>query len=143
MKIITQTEKQTQSFGHKLALSLRGGEIFLLHGDLGAGKTTLVQGVAKGLKIKQTVNSPTFVLMKTYPCDVNKIKNFIHIDTYRGLSEEDLINIGALEYFKRKDCVSFVEWGATLEDWLKKERLKFHLIEIKNISENEREIEIK
>ncbi len=148
-QIITNDFLETRELGKKIAQALRGGEVFLLVGDLGAGKTTLVQGVAEYLKIKKNITSPTFVLMKIYQVKEfftktkkNKIKNLVHIDTYRGLDLEDLENIGALEYLGRKDSVCFVEWGAGLEKYLKRKKVEVVLIKIKNIAENIREINI-
>ena len=143
MKKVTNNERETISFGKEFAKSLRGGEVVLLVGDLGAGKTTFSKGVAEGLGVKRTVNSPTFVLMKVYELKKGKIKNFVHIDTYRGLDINDLENIGALEYFERKDCISCVEWGENLEEYLKKNKIKFIKIIIKNLDENTRSFEIK
>ncbi|KKR07729.1 MAG: hypothetical protein UT32_C0007G0017 [Parcubacteria group bacterium GW2011_GWC2_39_14] len=141
MKVITKNEQQTIKLGEKFGQTLKGGEVVLLVGDLGAGKTTFVKGVAKALGVKRVVNSPTFVLMKIYVIKNKELRitNLIHIDTYRGLDIGDLKNIGAVEYFKRKDCVSFVEWGESLEDYLKKEKINFKKIVIKNISETKRE----
>jgi len=139
MKLITKKESETIKLGEKFGKTLKGGEVVLLVGDLGAGKTTFVKGVAKSLGVTRVVNSPTFVLMKIYEIKNKEIKNLVHIDTYRGLDIGDLKNIGAVEYFKRKDCVSFVEWGESLEEYLKKEQINFKKIVIKNISENERE----
>jgi len=143
--MITKSEKETIKLGEKFAKTLEGGEVIIMIGDLGAGKTTLVKGVAKGLGITKVVNSPTFVLMKIYQIKVaeKKIRNLIHIDTYRGLEIADLHNIGAIEYFHRKDCVSFVEWGAGLEDYLRQNKISYQTIKIENISENERKIIIK
>ena len=150
--MITNSEKQTIEFGKNFARKLKGGEVVLLIGDLGAGKTTFVKGVAKGFGITKNVTSPTFVLMKTYEVKNTKlkykrqnhilkseIKNLIHIDTYRGLSLNDLENIGALEYFGRQDTVCFVEWGAGLEKFLKNAKIKTYKIKIKNINQNTRE----
>lgn len=150
MNIITKNEKGTIDFGKKFSKQLKGGEVILLIGDLGAGKTTFVRGVAQGLGYKKNVTSPTFVIMKVY--EISKSRNrliskligkIIHIDTYRGLDINDLENIGALEYFGRNDCVSFVEWGAGLENFLKKSKFKYFVVKIKSIDENKREIEIK
>jgi tRNA threonylcarbamoyladenosine biosynthesis protein TsaE len=144
MKKVTNNSKETIAFGKEFAKALKGGEVVLLVGDLGAGKTTFSKGVAAGLGVKRTVNSPTFVLMKVY--DVKgkgKINNFVHIDTYRGLDIFDLENIGALEYFSRKDCVSFVEWGENVEKYLIKSKIKFKKIIIRNLDENARSFEIK
>ncbi|KKQ80591.1 MAG: hypothetical protein UT02_C0005G0002 [Parcubacteria group bacterium GW2011_GWC2_38_7] len=141
MNVITKSEQETIKFGEKFGKTLKGGEVVLLIGDLGAGKTTFVKGVAKGLGITRVVNSPTFVLMKIYEIRNKeyRIKKLVHIDTYRGLEIGDLENIGAVEYFKRQDCVSFVEWGESLEEYLKKEKITFQKIVIRNINENERE----
>lgn len=66
MKVITKNSKETIAFGKKFAKTLNGGEVLLLIGDLGAGKTTFAKGVAEGLGVKEMVNSPTFVIMKIY-----------------------------------------------------------------------------
>lgn len=144
MQEITESEKETIALGKKFAKTLKGGEVVLLIGDLGAGKTTFVKGVAEGLGIKKVIISPTFVLMKVYQVKRSKVKvkSFIHIDTYRGLSVDDLENIGALEYFGKKDAVCFVEWGAGLEEYLKDEKIGYKKILIENISETEREFAI-
>ena len=72
--------EQTYELAYKLSKYVKGGDIILLNGDLGAGKTTLVKGFAKALGVKQPVTSPTFTLLKTYDTD-----NFciVHIDAYR------------------------------------------------------------
>jgi len=163
MNIITKNEKGTIDFGKKFSKQLKGGEVILLIGDLGAGKTTFVRGVAQGFGYKKNVTSPTFVIMKVYEISArggsasggksskvplgstrgkHKVENIVHIDTYRGLDLPDLENIGAIEYFGRNDCVSFVEWGAGLEEFLKKKKYKYFVVKIKSIDENKREIEI-
>lgn len=173
MIIRTHNTEETINLGQRFACELKGGEVILLVGDLGAGKTTFVQGVAKGLGIKRTVNSPTFVLMKVYEVERcgegqgaphqtfrsgagqakdkgqkkvenqnSKIKNLVHIDTYRGLSLADLENIGALEFFGRSDTICFVEWGEGLEKYLRANKVKTVLIKIKNIDTKIREISI-
>lgn len=115
----------------------------MLIGDLGAGKTTFIKGAAEGLGVKKTVTSPTFVIMKVYKtAKRGGIKELVHIDTYRGMDISELENIGATEYFGRKDTVCFVEWGASLEEYLKEKRIRFVKIEIENIDENKRQITI-
>lgn len=142
--MITNSDKETIKLGKDFSKKLKGGEVVLLIGDLGAGKTTFVKGVAQGLGIKKHITSPTFVLMKVYKVESSKlkVKELIHIDTYRGLSLPDLENIGALEYFGRKDTVCFVEWGAGLEKHLKNSKMKVRKIEIKNIDICIRQIKI-
>ncbi len=138
--MISSSEKQTIEIAEKFAKSLRGGEVCLLIGDLGAGKTVFVKGVAIGLKYKNRITSPTFTLMKAYECEKCKIKTLVHIDTYRGADLTDLQEIGALEYFGRTATVCFVEWGEGLEKYLKKNSIKFKKIIIKNLDFNKREI---
>jgi tRNA threonylcarbamoyladenosine biosynthesis protein TsaE len=141
MKVITKSQKETISFGKKFAKTITGGEVVLLIGDLGAGKTTFVKGVALGLGVKNTITSPTFVLMKVYKnIKINKnIKILVHIDAYRGLDLADLENIGALEYFGENDTICFVEWGGALEEYCIKEKINYKKILIKNINQETRE----
>ena len=76
MEFITNSPNETEEVGKNLVKKLKGGDIVLLNGDLGAGKSTFVKGIAMGLKIKRTINSPTFTLMNVYTLDkeINKIK---------------------------------------------------------------------
>jgi len=121
MKIITNSEKETFAFAKSLAPKARGGEVYALSGNLGAGKTVFVRGFAAGLGIKRNVNSPTFVLMKIYPVKKHKtIKHLCHIDAYRLKSARDLTAIGALDYFSKKDAVCFIEWPENVKKILPK-----------------------
>ena len=140
--MISNNEQQTLNFGKDLAKKLKGGEVILLIGDLGAGKTTLVKGVAKELGIEKHVTSPTFVLMKVYEIQnsKSKVQELVHIDTYRGLGIDDLENIGALEYFGQNDTICLVEWGSGLEKYLIDNQINHKIITIKNINQNTREI---
>ena len=138
--IITSSPKETATFGKVIAEELRGGEIIGLIGDLGAGKTCFVQGLAKGLKIKNIVNSPTFVIMKVYK---NKQKSGLalcHIDAYRLKSVADLKAIGVLEYFKDKQTITIIEWADKIKTILPK---KTQFIEFKHLDHNLRQIKIK
>jgi len=121
-KIVTSSIKETKDFAKKIIAQLKNGGILGLVGELGAGKTVFVQGLAEALGIKEIVNSPTFVLMKEYQVtsnnqqDTNKlqisnIKQLIHIDAYRLDSFSQLQEIGAEEYFNKKDCLVAVEWA--------------------------------
>ena len=98
MEITTKNTEETTEFGKNLADQLNGGDILLLVGELGAGKTTLVKGLAAGLKIQHEITSPTFTLMNTYPLEGNKIKTVVHIDTYRLKDREELLEIGVEDY---------------------------------------------
>lgn len=146
MKKTTKSEKETIEFGKSFAKKLKGGEVILLIGDLGAGKTTFVKGVAKALDIKKTVTSPTFVIMKIYEIKGKrkkiKVERLVHIDTYRGLDRNDLEAIGAFEYLGQKEAVCFVEWGEGLEKYLKRKDIKVYIIKIGNIDDNKRSIDV-
>jgi len=139
VKIITHTEKETIKFADRLAKQLQGGEIIGLVGDLGAGKTVFVKGLAKSLGIKKTITSPTFVLMKIYSLSrkQKKIKNLVHIDAYRLVNPEDIITIGANEYWQRPDTVTVIEWADKIKKILPRQT-KFIRFKIKKES---REIE--
>lgn len=145
-KIITNNEKETSSLGQKLGKICRGGEVFVLSGNLGAGKTKLLQGLAWGLGVKDRVNSPTFNILKIYKIKKSKsllqrnIKVFCHIDAYRLQSEKDLISLGILEFFNQPEVVTAIEWAEKVKKiWPKKARV----IKIKSLTEKKREIAIK
>jgi len=125
MKFFSTSEKQTLDFAKNFSKELTGGEIIGLIGDLGAGKTVFTKGLAAGLGVKKNISSPTFVLMKIYPVvNHQKIKLLVHIDAYRIKSAEDLIAIGANEYFKRSDAITVIEWADKIKKILpKKTRL--------------------
>lgn len=141
MNKITNSEKQTFNFAKKFAKQLKGGEIIGLIGNLGAGKTIFAKGLAAGLGIKQTVNSPTFVLMKVYRIKNQKsrIKDLVHIDAYRIKSEQDIIAIGAQEYFDRDDAITIIEWADKIKKILPK---KTRYISINNKEKDTRVINI-
>lgn len=135
-KIITNSDQETFAFGLKLGRLCRGGEVFALCGDLGAGKTRLVQGLAQGLGIKSRVTSPTFNILKVYKAS-KKIRSFYHIDAYRLRSEKDLIALGAQEFFSLPDAVIAIEWADKITKILPKDA---KVIKISPLSEVKREI---
>ncbi len=141
MEIITKTTEETTEFGKKLATQLQGGDILLLEGELGAGKTTLVKGLAIGLKIKYEITSPTFTLLNTYPVDLEKIKTLVHIDTYRLKDEQELIEIGAEDYLGKPDTLCIIEWPEKIANLLKDK--KTTTITIEHSEDNQRKITIK
>jgi len=140
MKYLSKSEKQTKKIAEGLAKKLKGGEVIALTGNLGAGKTTFIQGLAKGLKIKKNVNSPTFVLMKIYPVINSCILYLCHIDAYRIKNPMELEDIGALEYFRDKNTVSIIEWADKIKSILPKKNIEIIIKHAKK--ENERTIDI-
>ena len=88
MIIISKSTAQTQEIAQKLAKELTGQEIICFTGELGSGKTTFIQGLAKGLNIKDNITSPTFVIYKKYKAKKNL--NFYHFDLYRTQNPQEI-----------------------------------------------------
>lgn len=107
-------------FGRDLAASLRAGDVILLHGDLGAGKTTLVQGIAAGLGVVESIQSPTFGLVSDHEGWVagGTPLTIHHLDLYRLESPEELEDLGYDQYLAPVDGVSLIEWPERAENWL-------------------------
>ena len=110
MKFITKNEKETTALAKKIAAGLKGGEVLALVGQLGAGKTTFTQGLAKALGVKSKVASPTFVVLKIYKTKHQAIKRLVHIDAYRLGSESALSAIG-WDDFHDPGSVVVIEWA--------------------------------
>ena len=112
MKFLSNTVEQTQSLGAQFAQYVQPGDVVLLIGDLGAGKTHFTQGLAKGLEIEQVPTSPTFNIMCVY--EGGRMPLY-HFDLYRLEDPEELEDI---DYFGviESDGVSLVEWGDRFED---------------------------
>ena len=139
MTIITHSEKQTLNLGKNFVLELKGGEVIGLIGELGAGKTVFVKGLAQGLNIKNIITSPTFVLMKVYKTK-GVIKQLCHVDAYRLNSSQDLIDIGIKDYLSKKTAVTVIEWANQVKNILPKNKI---LVKIKfGKKQNQRIFEI-
>ena len=134
MKIKVCGLEETMKLANDFAAELKGGEVVLLNGDLGAGKTTFTQFVFKALGVKEVVNSPTFAILKSYK---GKFQ-LHHFDTYR-ITIEEAIESGFDEIFNETESVIFVEWSENISQLIPKNAIQ---INIKYINENEREFEI-
>ena len=132
-KIISKNSDETCSLAAKIMAKLKVGDVVLLTGDLGAGKTTFVSGALKSLGYNEHVISPTFNILKCY-FEVNPI--IYHIDAYR--LEDQNIDIGLEEYIEGNG-VCFIEWPKFISPLIPARHLE---ISLKRISDNEREIEI-
>ncbi|QHE54177.1 tRNA (adenosine(37)-N6)-threonylcarbamoyltransferase complex ATPase subunit type 1 TsaE [Pontibacillus sp. HMF3514] len=118
--IQTQSPDETMDLSSRLGTLLQEGDVLTLEGDLGAGKTTFTKGLAKGLDVKRTVNSPTFTIVKEYKGRLP----LYHMDVYRlEDSDED---IGFDEYFYGNG-VSVIEWAHFIEEFLPSNRLDIRL----------------
>lgn len=124
MKYRTFSSKETVALAKKTAEKLRGGEILLLEGDLGAGKTTFTKGLAEAFGITEEIVSPTFTLMQVYPLpkDIGGIKKIVHIDTYRLDDEQAFIDIGAMDFIGEPDTVSIIEWPEKITGLLQEKK---------------------
>ena len=133
-KKITTSAEETQNLGYEIGLLLKEEDhvVILLDGDLGAGKTTPTQGIARGLGIEQIVSSPTYTLLKKYESK-DRRRNLYHLDLYR------LSDVGSdfdLEEYIDGQGLVVVEWPFKVEDLLPNDYL---MIRIKKISEFQRE----
>lgn len=116
--IVTRTPEETEAVGRRLGESVGAGDAVLLTGELAAGKTTLVRGLAAALGADPgEVDSPTFVLVQSYPCRPGSpVHRLHHVDLYRIRRPEELDAIGLEELLSETDAVCAVEWpGGLLE----------------------------
>lgn len=117
----TQSFEETFELGKTLAAQMISGDIVLLTGDLGAGKTSFAKGIIAGLGIHEHVTSPTFTMMNVYTPEDHlnpHVDTIIHVDTYRLEEESDLIHIGLGDYIGAQGTVTIVEWPEKLEQLL-------------------------
>lgn len=141
-KIISKSLEDTTNIAHLWLESLKAEDkkatILLLEGDLGSGKTTFTQALARELGVKNYLTSPTFVLMKKYKVSHPVFKNLIHIDSYRLNSGADLLNLGWAELVANPDNLIVLEWPEKVADLFDGSE---HKIKFKFIDEQTREIE--
>jgi tRNA threonylcarbamoyladenosine biosynthesis protein TsaE len=116
------TGEQMRDLGRGLARMLRAGDLVILAGPLGAGKTTLVQGIGDGLGVRGPVTSPTFVIARVHPVLSGPGPALVHADAYRlgSIGEVDDLDLDA----DTAAAVTVVEWGAGLADTLSEDRLE-------------------
>ena len=105
--IISDSEENTQIIARKIAPIFRSGDILILDGDLGAGKTCFVKGFTEGLHSGDVVNSPTFSIANFYRTE--KQSDLLHIDLYRIESVDEFNDLGLLDYFEQS--IVLIEWG--------------------------------
>ena len=145
-KYTTKDFKQTQRLGEALAKKIlklgpqKGALVLGLQGNLGGGKTTFLQGFAKGLGIKEKILSPTFVIMKKFKMPVlSGFKYFYHIDCYRIKNHKDITQLGFKEIISNSENIVAVEWPERIKKVLPKDSI---VIKFKYIDENKREIAV-
>ena len=134
--IFSLSEQETLDLGRRLGSTLQGGELILLEGDLGMGKTVFARGIAVGLGIgEEEVRSPSFALVHEY--EGGRYPLF-HVDLYRLDGSEDLEGLG-LDELTQSGGVVIVEWGEKLPPWYRRDALtvRFH-----DLGEGSRRIEL-
>ena len=133
-EFFTKNELETEALGERLARSIDGGAVIAMYGDLGAGKTAFVRGLARGMGLDARVSSPTFTIVNEYLGD----RELIHFDMYRLGSADELFDIGWEDYISR-GAVCTVEWSENVEDAFYGDEIK---LTIEKLSDNERKITI-
>jgi|LakMenEpi03Aug12_release.lakeMendotaPanAssembly.Ray.scaffolds.fasta_scaffold753737_2 tRNA threonylcarbamoyladenosine biosynthesis protein TsaE len=109
--MMSHTLEETKKIAHEFASTLIGGDIVFLEGDLGAGKTSFVQGVLEAFGYTEPVRSPTFSIMNLYPIMNNEtIKQVIHLDFYRFETPSEMHALGLEEMMEDKKNVFLIEW---------------------------------
>ncbi len=122
--VVLPDAEATRAFGRALAAVLRAGDLVILTGDLGAGKTTLTQGIGAGLGVRGQVASPTFIVAREHPSVVGG-PALVHVDAYRlgSLDEVDALDLDS----SLDESVTVVEWGSGLVEALAGDRLEIVL----------------
>ena len=142
-KSITETSKIAKVFLEKILKSEKnkGSAVMVgLSGELGAGKTTFTKQVAKHLKIKNKVISPTFIIMKKYSLKLKGYKYFFHFDAYRLENEKELLHLGWEEILKDQRHIIFIEWPENVKKAIPKYA---QTIKISNNEKGHRKLELK
>lgn len=118
-QFISKSEKDTIDFAYNLASKLHTGDIIVLSGELGSGKTKFTQGVLKYFGLENEISSPTFTIVNEYN---SANQNIYHFDVYRLSDSDEFYAIGGEEYFEKGICI--IEWGEIIEDILPKNYIK-------------------
>ncbi len=134
----TKTEKETRELAKDIAKSILKGKfrILALKGDLGGGKTSFVQGLAKGLGIKEDVLSPTFVIFRKLKAPF-PFEYFYHFDCYRIKDSKEILDLGFKEIINNPKNIIVVEWAEKIEDILPRETL---VLNFEFLGKNKRKI---
>jgi len=134
--LICKNENETREFAKNLASILKKGDVIVLSGELGAGKTKFVEGILEHFNLQDEISSPTFTIVNEYR---NDEINIYHFDLYRLSDIYEFENIGGEEYFNKGICI--FEWGELIEDILPNNYIKIKFERIGN-EDNYRKLNI-
>ncbi len=140
MTVDVPTAAAMHDLGRRLAATLRAGDLVVLTGELGSGKTTLAQGIGEGLQVRDPVTSPTFVISRVHPSLVGG-PALVHVDAYRlgGPTELDDLDLDA----SLADSVTVVEWGGGLAEVLADDHLDIVLRQSETLDDESREVTLR
>jgi tRNA threonylcarbamoyladenosine biosynthesis protein TsaE len=142
-KITSNSPKETHKIAAKFAKQIlrlktkKNAVVLTLRGNLGAGKTTFLQGFAKGLGIKSKINSPTFIIMKRFKIKDLRFRNFYHIDCYRLNKPREILDLGFKEIISDPQNIVAIEWPEIVEKIVFQNII---LLKFKNIKDNKRNL---
>lgn len=136
-KFISKSEQDTIDFAYNLASKLHTGDIIVLSGELGSGKTKFTQGILKFFNLEHEISSPTFTIVNEYNSDN---QNIYHFDVYRLADSDEFYAIGGDEYFEKGICI--IEWGEIIKDILPDNYIQIYFSKDETI-ENYRILDIK
>lgn len=116
----SNSSEQTRKTGKIFSKILKSSDILLLSGELGAGKTTFISGIASGIGVRENLTSPSFTILNIYPVHpVYRKKKLIHADFYRLGSLDEILNTAVEDYIYNSDSIICIEWGEKIKDYLK------------------------
>lgn len=118
-EIISKSPQETQEIARRILSNLKESRVIALHGELGSGKTTFAQGIARALGITQRVVSPTFLIRKQYSLPTkNNIRKLYHLDLYRLQSVKEVYEIGIREIINDQNALILIEWPEKIAEFL-------------------------
>lgn len=117
----------TESIASRVVHSLGNSRVIGLIGELGAGKTVFVKGVAKALGVRALIQSPTFVIMRVYPLTDNAFRTLVHVDCYRLAGSADLTAVGLSDYLDDSSTLTVIEWADKIPELMPSEAVKIHM----------------
>ena len=138
MKYITDSYEETEKVAAEFARGLKGGEVIAMYGDLGAGKTAFVRGMARALGIQDHITSPTFTILNVY--EGGRLPLY-HFDVYRIADPDEMYEIGYEDYIG-SDGVAVIEWAELIDDILPDEYLRIDISRDSLDDDDHREISI-